>query len=213
MAVLNKGDAAVKSLIMLALLTIVLVGASQISYADTIVLTANLSGPAEAPPNASPGIGSTIVTINTLAHTLRVQVTFSGLIGTTTASHIHSATAVPFAGTAGVATTTPTFAGFPLGVTSGTYDNTLDLTLASSYNPAFVTANGGTTATAEAALIAGILDGRAYLNVHSSAFPGGEIRGFLITPEPTTMFLLGTGLAGVALKIRGRRKSIKSEKA
>jgi hypothetical protein len=42
-----------------------------------------------------------------------------------------------------VATTLPTFAGFPLGVTSGTYINTLDLTLASSYNPAFVTANGG----------------------------------------------------------------------
>jgi hypothetical protein len=213
MAVLNKGDAAVKSLFMLALLTIVMVGASQISYAETIVFAASLSGPAESPPNSSLGTGSTIVTYDSIAHTLRVQVTFSGLTGTTTASHIHSATAAPLTGTAGVATTTPTFAGFPLGVTSGTYDNTLDLTLASSYNPAFVTANGGTTASAEAALIAGIKDGKAYLNVHSTEFPGGEIRGFLVTPEPTTMFLLGTGLAGVALKIRGRRKPLKSEKA
>ncbi len=77
-------------------------------------------------------------------------------------------------------TTTPTFAGFPLGVTSGSYNNTLDLTLASSYNPAYITANGGTTATAEAALAAAIASGRAYLNIHSSVFGGGEIRGFLI---------------------------------
>ena len=40
---------------------------------------------------------------------------------------------------------------FPLGVTSGTYDNTLDMTQATSYNPAYVTATGGTTAGAEAA--------------------------------------------------------------
>jgi hypothetical protein len=71
-----------------------------------------------------------------------IDVSFSGLLGTTTASHIHCCTPTPLSGTAGVATTTPTFAGFPLGVTSGTYMNTLDLTLASSYNPAFVTANG-----------------------------------------------------------------------
>src|SRR5439155_23025204 len=37
----------------------------------------------------------------------------------------------------------PDISGFPLGVTSGTYDNTLDLTLASSYNPVFVTDEGG----------------------------------------------------------------------
>src|SRR5437016_1897480 len=105
------------------------------------VFTASLSGPNESPANASPGIGSAIVTLNPLANTMRVQVSFSGLLGTTTASHIHASTTLPFTGTAGVATTTPTFAGFPLGVTSGTYDQTLDMTLASSYNPAYVTAN------------------------------------------------------------------------
>src|SRR5438270_780450 len=104
---------------------------------------ADLTGAAESPPNASPGTGAALVTLDSFANTMRVQVTFSGLLGTTTASHIHAATAVPFTGTAGVATTTPTFAGFPLGVTSGTYDNTLDMTLPSSYNPAYVAANGG----------------------------------------------------------------------
>jgi hypothetical protein len=51
--------------------------------------------------------------------------------------------------------------------------------LASSYNPSFVTNNGGTPASAWAALRAGISAGKAYLNIHSTTFPGGEIRGFL----------------------------------
>src|SRR5581483_2234973 len=149
------------------------------AHADIMRYVADLSGPAESPPNASPGIGFAEVLFDNTAHTLRVQVTFSGLLGTTTASHIHSATALPGTGTAGVATQTPTFMDFPLGVTSGTYDHTFDTTLLSSYNPAFVTANGGTAASAEAALAASLAAGTAYLNIHTTQFPGGEIRGFL----------------------------------
>lgn len=113
-----------------------------------------LDGPSESPANASPGTGVGTVVYDPILHTLQLQVTFSGLTGTTTASHIHAATANPFAGTAGVATTTPSFAGFPLGVSSGSFSNTLDLTVASSFNAAYVTANGGTLTSAEAALAA-----------------------------------------------------------
>src|SRR5436190_19227495 len=156
--------------------------------------SASLSGPNEFPVNASPGTGFASVDYDNVLHLMHVQATFSGLTGTTTASHIHAATPTPFAGTAGVATTTPTFAGFPLGVTSGTYDNTLDLTLASSYNPSYVTANGGTPASAELALTSAIASGQAYLNIHSTTFGGGEIRGFLQpVPEPTSLALLGLG--------------------
>ena len=104
---------------------------------------ANLTGAAEIPPTTSTGTGFTTVVIDPAANTLHVDVTFSGLTTGTTASHIHCCVASGAPGNFIVATTTPTFLGFPLGVTSGTYDNTLDLTQASSFNPAFVTDEGG----------------------------------------------------------------------
>jgi CHRD domain len=153
------------------------------AFGAPVVYTAQLSGPNEAPPNNSTGTGVATVTIDAATHTMRVEVTFGGLVSLNTNCHIHAATTLPLQGTAGVATTLPTFAGFPSGVTAGVYDNTLDMTLASSWNPTYVTNNGGTTATAEAALFQAIADGKAYLNIHSQLYPGGEIRGFL-TPAP-----------------------------
>lgn len=177
------------------------------SQAAIISYTAILDGPSESPPNASPGAGFTQVDIDTATDMMRVRITFSDLIGTTTASHIHSPTAAPGTGTAGVATVTPTFTGFPLGVTSGSYDHTFDLTSTSSYNPAFVTANGGTAAGAEAALLAGLAAGKAYMNVHTSAFPAGEIRGFLQPiPEPAGVVLGAVGGIGVLAARRLRRR-------
>jgi len=115
------------------------------------VYSFTLSGSAESPPNASTATGSGYVSIDTVNQMMTVNVTFSGLAGNTTAAHIHSPTAVPGTGTAGVATTTPSFASFPLGVSSGTYSQTLDMTQASSYNPAFAQA----VPAAAAALVPG----------------------------------------------------------
>ncbi len=183
-------------------------GCAQQVQAYPLEFTATLTGANEFPSNASPGIGFTNVFYDPTAHTLQVNYTFSGLLGNTTAAHIHCCTALPFGNsTAGVATQTPTFINSPLGVTSGIYNSPIfDLTLTSSWNSAFITANGGTTAGAEAALSAGLFANRSYLNVHSTTFTGGEIRGFLVfVPEPITLSMFGAGLACAAF-LRRRRK-------
>lgn len=177
-------------------LTTVMAGSLLAANATVFLYNVTLDGPSEFPVNASPGTGSGTVAFDDVLNTLTLSLSFSGLQGTTTASHIHAATLNPFTGTAGVATTTPTFAGFPLGVTSGTYNTVLDLTQASSYNASYITANGGTPATAETALAAAMAGGQAYWNIHTSSFSGGEIRGFLVAvPEPSSLALLGLGFA------------------
>jgi hypothetical protein len=176
--------------------------------ATTFTYTTSLSGSIESPPNASPGAGLAIVTIDDSSFMMRVQTAFFDLTGTVTASHIHCCTTSPDTGTAGVATALPTFPGFPLGGTSGFYDHVFDMTDSASWNLAFVTAHGGTTSSAFAALAAGLGDGTAYLNIHTTAFTGGEIRGFLSTPaipEPSTYALMLGGLAAVGLAARRRR--------
>lgn len=184
--------------------------ASLEAQAIPITYTASLSGASESPPVPSPGSGFTTVVIDPDAHTLFVDVSFTGLNGTVTVAHIHCCTGLPLTGNAGVATAVPSFPGFPAGVTSGTYDQVFDLTLASSFNPAFVTANGGTAAGAEAALAAGLAAQTAYLNIHTSFAGSGEIRGFLqavpeldATSGTTAIALLG----GVLALARERRSS------
>lgn len=153
-----------------------------------------LSGPAEAPPNNSPGTGWSLVTIDLDLATMRVETAFSGLTGTVTAAHIHGPTSTPFAGTAGVMTSTPTFSGFPSGVSAGTYDRTFDLTIASTYNNSFIAASGGTISGAMNRLIDAMDQGRAYFNLHSTTFGGGEIRGFYnVVPSPASAGLLALG--------------------
>jgi len=183
--------------------SVTILGLAAIASARPASFDVILDGPSESPANASPGTGVGQVDIDEILHTMRVQVSFSGLTGVTTASHIHAATTTAFTGTAGVATQTPSFSTFPLGVTSGSMDQTFDMTLASSYNGSFITANGGTPASAEAALYSAMLSGKSYLNIHSQTFGGGEIRGFLVNaPEPATAGMLAIAAGAMALRRR-----------
>lgn len=169
------------------------------------VYRAVASGPGEVTPIASPGYS--IATFEIDGNILTADIPFSDLVSPTADAHLHCCTTDSLTGAAGVAI--PLF-GFPLGVTSGTYTQTFDLTDAAIYNPTFLAAFGGTAAGASAAMLDALTGNQVYLNIHTSLYPGGEIRGFLVNtavaaiPEPATWGMLGAGLAGLAVLSRRR---------
>jgi hypothetical protein len=107
--------------------------------------------------------------------------------------------------------------GFPLGVTSGSFSHTYDLSVASSFDPGYLAASGGTADLARDRLLNAMRVGVAndplpgdssiaYFNIHTSFRPGGEIRGNIVPgiPEPSAFLLLLVGLVPAAFARRGR---------
>lgn len=188
------------------LFIVALTAASMVSAQADIRSYTVIFGP-EAVGATGSGTGSLLY--DDVNHLLQLQATFSGLSGNVTQTHFHGPTATPGIGTAGIAVGNPSLPNFPLGANNGAYSETLDLTLNTVYNAGFLSGpGGGTAAGAESAFITALNEGRIYWNIHSTTFPGGEIRGFVaLVPEPSAWALLGLGLAGVVAQTWRKRRA------
>jgi hypothetical protein len=128
-------------------------GDASITFEDETILSVEggLSGGQEVPPNGSAGSGTVSGSYNPGTGKLTIDVSYEGLSGNTTASHIHQA---PDGSNGGVV--------FPLpittGTTSGSYSFMVDL---------------------DAAQAAELEDGNYYVNIHTETVPSGELRAQL----------------------------------
>ena len=117
------------------------------AYAETLNMTAELSGGAEVPANDSPGTGTLEATYDTETMLFTWTVTYEGLTGDATAAHFHGPAAAD--ATAG-----------PVVPIEGDLASPIE---------------GSATLTEEQATQ--LQDGLWYFNVHTAQYPDGEIRG------------------------------------
>lgn len=150
------------------------------SQAQTVPLKAQLVGFNEVPSLLSTGAGEFTATIDRSGTSMTFRLTYSGLLADVTQAHIHFAQpgvnggvmiffCTNLAPPAGV----PAPQACPL--RSGTVEGTVTAAdvigpLGQGITPASVGANFNQ-------VISAILSGNTYANVHSTRWPGGEIRG------------------------------------
>lgn len=114
---------------------------------NMVALSTQLRGANQVPPNASTASGSVDAVFNKDTNLLRWKVSYTGLSGPATAAHFHGPAAI----------------GANAGVVLGW--------------PAPITSPMDGSATLTSAQAADLLAGRWYANVHTAAYPAGEIRG------------------------------------
>jgi hypothetical protein len=134
--------------VLASLITAAQIVAAPLAAAETIALKAELKGSNQVPPNKSTGTGNLELIYDSAARKLSWKGSYSGLSGPVTAAHFHGpATEGRNAGIALVISTN----GLP---------------------PSF---EGWTILSPDQAT--DLLAGRWYINLHTAAYPAGEIRG------------------------------------
>lgn len=161
---------------------------------------ASLDGSQQFPtPVITPASG--VAALSVVGDMLNVSVTYTNLQAPITIGHIHCC--APVGANAGVAIDFEP-PELPADL-SGSFMRSFNLLDMSSYTGGFLAANGGTAAGAKAALLLAFDQERAYVNIHTSLFPAGEIRGQIAAvPEPGSWALMigGFGLVGLSLRRR-----------
>ncbi len=174
------------------------------AHAATLFKSAPLSGANETTPNPSTATGGGTMLLSDDQNSVSIFLSWAGLTGPAVGAHVHCC-ALPGANG-------PVAIDFgPPSAASGSLTRTYDLTLAATYTNGFRTANGGTAATARTAFLGGLFGGRAYYNVHTARYPGGEIRGQLAAvPETATwgMMIAGFSIVGGAMRSQRRKAAI-----
>jgi CHRD domain-containing protein len=128
------------------------VAAWPMAQAATTTYKANLGGPAEVPPVTSAGKGTAAINVDTATKQISWRVDYSGLSGPAAAAHIHCGAVA--GANAGVAV--------PLGAA-----------------PNLASPIQGSGALTDAQM-ADLQAGKCYVNVHTAANKGGEVRGQLV---------------------------------
>jgi hypothetical protein len=161
-------------------LAVALILVSFVSAQAQIYFQATLDGLQEVSPNTSPGTGFANFTVHP-DMSLTYTVSYQNLLAGPTASHIH--------GIAGVGTN----AGVMIGLTG------LPATTSGTFSGTYV---GPVTA----AQLNTMLSGYSYINIHTSLYPGGEIRGQIyLVPEPSTLALATFGAVASGILVCRRR--------
>ena len=130
-----------------SLATAALAGCGMMSKSNTANFSGSMNAASEVPPNMTRGSGLAEATLNKDTNVLKYKITYTGLSGPATAAHFHGPAET--GKNAGVAVPIPGAANSPV--------------------------EGSATLTDAQA--ADLLAGKLYVNIHTAANPGGEIRG------------------------------------
>lgn len=160
------------------------------AHAGTL-FDAVLNGSQEVPPNASPATGFGLFELNDAETELAFEISYGDLLTGLTVAHFHrGAVGVNGPVVRGISVAEGAIPGTTSGLMSGIWKSTD----ASPLTPA---------------LVADLKAGLIYVNLHTSLFPGGEIRGQIFAvPEPSAIVLSGLGLAVVTVIARRRRAAV-----